>query len=82
MECYMEKKPGNSSACNIYISKGSFLQGFLKLDTKKSLLVRSKKCCSTVTNALKEIEFESLDVKRLQLRKFKRNKSIRYPVKS
>jgi len=35
MECYMEKKPGHSSACNTYISKGSFLQGFLKLDTQK-----------------------------------------------
>ena len=40
MKCYMEKKLGHSSTCNIYISKGSFLQGFLKLDTKKSLLVK------------------------------------------
>ena len=40
MKCYMEKKLGHSSACNIYISKGSFVQGFLKLDTKKSLLVK------------------------------------------
>ena len=36
-----------------------------------------KKCCFTVTKALKGIEFESMGVKRPQLGKFKRNMSIR-----